>query len=139
MLAPCKNVRILGHQYPWLAGGYVLEIRHFYKWLAWWLPGGQCMGFSPSDTTDEAIWMTTEENGFIIKQQDDSAAALDDGAALFRECTAPLSLGKGLEKVAQTKLASSRSCQLTAAGWTSTSAVEKLRQTKPKSISVPGM
>ena len=66
-----------------------------------------------------------------MRQQGDSAAALDDGAALFRECTAPPSLGKGLEKVAQTKLASPQSCQLTAAGWTSTSAVEKLRQTKP--------
>ena len=78
-----------------------------------------------------------------MRQQGDSAAALDDGAALFRECTAPPSLGKGLEKVAQTKLASP---QLTAAGWTSTSAVEKLRRTKPdgklrqpKSVSVPGM
>ena len=66
-----------------------------------------------------------------MRQQGDSAAALDDGAALFRECPAPPSLGKGLEKVAQTKLASPRSCQLIAAGWTSTSAVEKLRQTKP--------
>ena len=63
-----------------------------------------------------------------MRQKGDSAAALDDGAALFRECTAPPSLGKGLEKVAQTKLASPRSCQLTAAGWTSTSAVEKLKQ-----------
>ena len=25
----------------WLAGGYDLEIEHFQKWLAWWLPGGQ--------------------------------------------------------------------------------------------------
>ena len=29
-----------GHQYWWLAGGYDLEIGHFQKWLAWWLPGG---------------------------------------------------------------------------------------------------
>ena len=35
-----------------------------------------------------------------MRQQGDSAAALDDGAALFRECTAPPTLGKGLEKVA---------------------------------------
>ena len=28
------------HQDQWLAGGYVLEKRHFWKWLAWWLPGG---------------------------------------------------------------------------------------------------
>ena len=32
------------HQYRWLAGGYDLEIGQFYKWLAWWLPGGQ-LGF----------------------------------------------------------------------------------------------
>ena len=27
-------------QYQWLPGGYDLEIEHFSKWLAWWLPGG---------------------------------------------------------------------------------------------------
>ena len=46
---------------------------------------------------------------------------------------------KGLEKVAQTKFASPRSCQHTAAGWISTSAVEKQNQTKPNPSSVPGM
>ena len=33
-------INVSGHQYPWLAGGYDLEIGHFQKWLAWWLPGG---------------------------------------------------------------------------------------------------
>ena len=43
---------------------------HFYKWLAWWLLGGYLLivGFLPSDTNDEYVWMTTEENGFIIKE-----------------------------------------------------------------------
>ena len=26
------------HQCTWLAGGYDLEVGHFYRWLAWWLP-----------------------------------------------------------------------------------------------------
>ena len=30
-------------QYRWLADGYDLEIGHFQKWLAWWLPGVQCL------------------------------------------------------------------------------------------------
>ena len=33
-------IKVLGYQYQWLAGGYDLEIGHFLKWLAWWLPGG---------------------------------------------------------------------------------------------------
>ena len=27
-------IKVLGHQYQWLAGGYDLEIGQFYKWLA---------------------------------------------------------------------------------------------------------
>ena len=38
-------IKVSGHQHRWLAvaGGYDLEIHvgHFYRWLAWWLPGGQ--------------------------------------------------------------------------------------------------
>ena len=46
MLATSKTsaqtiTKVSGHQYQWLAGGYDLEIGHFLKWLAWWLPGGQ--------------------------------------------------------------------------------------------------
>ena len=33
-------IKVSGHQHQWLAGGYDLEIGHFEKWLAWWLPGG---------------------------------------------------------------------------------------------------
>ena len=33
-------IKVLGHQYERLPGGYELEIGHFYKWLAWWLPCG---------------------------------------------------------------------------------------------------
>ena len=33
-------IKVSGHQYRWLAGGYDLEIGHTYKWLAWWLHGG---------------------------------------------------------------------------------------------------
>ena len=33
-------VRVAGHQYWWSAGGYDMELGHFWKWLAWWLPGG---------------------------------------------------------------------------------------------------
>ena len=33
-------IKVLGHQYLWLAGGYDLEIGYFEKRLAWWLPGG---------------------------------------------------------------------------------------------------
>ena len=59
MLATSKNILFSGHnhllttgtddptlwlspkdQYRWLAGRYDLEIGHFYKWLAWWLPVG---------------------------------------------------------------------------------------------------
>ena len=32
-------IKVSRHQYRWLAGGYYLEIGHFQKWLAWWLPG----------------------------------------------------------------------------------------------------
>ena len=35
-----EHQRVKGHQHQWIAGGYDLEIWHFYKWLAWWLPGG---------------------------------------------------------------------------------------------------
>ena len=57
MLATCKNVllqvitqapviiKVLGHQYWWLAGAYDLEIEHFQKWLASWLPGGYIVAF----------------------------------------------------------------------------------------------
>ena len=34
-------IKVSGYQYQWLAGGYDLEIGHFKKWPAWWLPGGQ--------------------------------------------------------------------------------------------------
>ena len=33
-------IKVFGHQHRWLAGGYDLEIGHFQKWLAWWLPDG---------------------------------------------------------------------------------------------------
>ena len=33
-------IKVSGHQHRWLAGGYDLEIGHFWKWLAPWLPGG---------------------------------------------------------------------------------------------------
>ena len=33
-------IKVKGHQYRRLAGGYDLEIGQFWKWLAWWLPGG---------------------------------------------------------------------------------------------------
>ena len=32
-------IKVLGHKYQWLAGGYDLEIGHFSQRLAWWLPG----------------------------------------------------------------------------------------------------
>ena len=32
------TIKVNGHQYWWLAGGYDLEIGNFQKWLAWWLP-----------------------------------------------------------------------------------------------------
>ena len=31
-------IKVKDHQYRWLADGYDLEIGHFQKWLAWWLP-----------------------------------------------------------------------------------------------------
>ena len=31
-------IKVSGHQYQWLAGGCDLEIGHFYRWLAWWIP-----------------------------------------------------------------------------------------------------
>ena len=34
------TIKVLGYQCPWVAGGYGLEIGRFYKWLAFWLPGG---------------------------------------------------------------------------------------------------
>ena len=33
-------IKVSSHQYWWLAGGYDLEIGHFLKLLAWWLPCG---------------------------------------------------------------------------------------------------
>ena len=33
-------IKVSGHQYQWFAGGYDLGNRNFWKWLAWWLPGG---------------------------------------------------------------------------------------------------
>ena len=60
----------------------------------------------------------------VIRQQLWMTEQPCSGSALL-----PLS-GKGLEKVVQTKLASTRSCQLAAAGWTSTSAVEKIKCVK---------
>ena len=35
-------IKASGHQYWWLAGGHDLEkkLGHFWKWLAWWFPGG---------------------------------------------------------------------------------------------------
>ena len=33
-------IKLLGHKHRWLTGGYDLEIGHFWKWLACWLPGG---------------------------------------------------------------------------------------------------
>ena len=32
-------IKVSGHQHWWLAGGYDLQIGHFWRWLAWWLPG----------------------------------------------------------------------------------------------------
>ena len=32
--------KVKGHQYRWLAGSSDLEVGHFEKWLARWLPGG---------------------------------------------------------------------------------------------------
>ena len=34
-------IKVLGHQDWWLAGGYDLEMGHFWKGLAKWLPGGR--------------------------------------------------------------------------------------------------
>ena len=34
-------ITVLGNQHQWLARGYDLEVGHFKKWLAWWLPGGE--------------------------------------------------------------------------------------------------
>ena len=42
------NVYLKNHHYQWLSGGYDLEIGHFQKWLAYWLPGGS-WHFSCSD------------------------------------------------------------------------------------------
>ena len=39
-LAGAWMIKVLRHQYQWLAGGYDLEIGHFWSYLAWWLPGG---------------------------------------------------------------------------------------------------
>ena len=33
-------IKVKGHQYWWLAGGYDLEIGHFWRWIAWLLAGG---------------------------------------------------------------------------------------------------
>ena len=33
-------IKVSGHQYRWLAGGYDLELGYFQKWLARWLIGG---------------------------------------------------------------------------------------------------
>ena len=33
-------IKVLGHQYRWLAGCYDLEIGHFWKGQVWWLLGG---------------------------------------------------------------------------------------------------
>ena len=33
-------IKVKGHQYWWLAGGYNLKIGHCYRWIAWWLAGG---------------------------------------------------------------------------------------------------
>ena len=33
-------IKVKGYQHWWLAGGYDLEIGHFYTRIAWWLPGG---------------------------------------------------------------------------------------------------
>ena len=30
-------IKVLGHQYRWLAAGYDLEMGHIWKWIAWWL------------------------------------------------------------------------------------------------------
>ena len=35
----CAIIKVSGHQYRWLAGGYDGEIGHFQKWLVWF-PGG---------------------------------------------------------------------------------------------------
>ena len=41
LVGTLATIKVSGHQYWWLAGGYDLEIGHFKKWLAWWLPGGE--------------------------------------------------------------------------------------------------
>ena len=33
-------IKVPGYQHRWLAGTYDLEIGHFQRWIAWWLPGG---------------------------------------------------------------------------------------------------
>ena len=33
-------IQLKGNQYSVLASDYDLEIGHFKKWIAWWLPGG---------------------------------------------------------------------------------------------------
>ena len=41
------TIKVSGHQYGWLAGGYDLEIGHFQQWLVvtWWI-----VAFFRSDT-----------------------------------------------------------------------------------------
>ena len=29
--------KVSGHQHWWLAGGYDLEMRYFWRWIAWWI------------------------------------------------------------------------------------------------------
>ena len=43
LLPDCQQramIKVKGHQYQWLAGGYDLEVGHFQRWLAWCLAGG---------------------------------------------------------------------------------------------------
>ena len=40
LTAAWAMIKVSGHQYWWLAGGYDLQIGHLQKWLAWWLPDG---------------------------------------------------------------------------------------------------
>ena len=40
LTGPQAIITVSGHQYQWLEGGCDLEIGHFQKGLAWWLPHG---------------------------------------------------------------------------------------------------
>ena len=51
-----------GQQNQWLAGGYDLEIEHFYRWLAWWSPG-RGVPFLRSDKSLKCHWTEHSQQG----------------------------------------------------------------------------